>query len=199
MKQKPGRSIFVSGSNSVKNQILVNGINELLGNFNKTIFPKSPVYTKQGLDDDFKRFVKELSGGDIGAIIFYHCNPIYDKNLKTILNEQPGNLELKLFIGTHPNETSEVSEFICPSNHFLESWNDANPKHGHYSLTQPVIRNLFDTKQPQDMLLKWCTANLEYKDLIKEYWKENLYASDEAYDDFAFEQFWLKCLQKGTL
>ena len=40
-------------------------------------------------------------------------------------------------------------------NHNLESWGDANPSHGVYTLMQPTIAPLFNGRQFQDSLLTW--------------------------------------------
>lgn len=197
LKQNSGNSILISGSSELKNQVLINGINELLFNYGNTISPEKPVYIKQGLDKDFLNFKEGLVNGEVGGIIFYQCNPVYDKNLEPILQDKAQDLELDVFIGTHPNETSALSEFIYPANHYLESWDDFNPKSGYYSMSQPVIRNIFDSRQAQDILLNWSGSKLIYKDLIKDYWKENLFKSDKNVDDYDFELFWLNCLQKG--
>ena len=43
-------SLVISGSNDVNIQLLVNGINELLGNYGETIALNRPLLTRQGLD-----------------------------------------------------------------------------------------------------------------------------------------------------
>jgi molybdopterin-containing oxidoreductase family iron-sulfur binding subunit len=196
LKDAKKHSMLISGSDRLENQILVNSINNLLGNYGMTIFPQYPVHTKQALDRDFKGFKNDLFTGKIGGMIYYQTNPVYDKNLGDLINTLSDKPDVNLFIGTHPNETSALANFICPSNHFLESWDDANPKKGSYSLSQPVIRNIFETRQPQDSLLHWCETEMPYKEIIRDYWKESLF-SDEN-DEYAFDQFWLKILQKGV-
>src|SRR5690606_36523988 len=50
------------------------------------------------------------------------------------------------------------------------SWGDVEIKKGHYALTQPTIRPLFNTRQFQDALLKWTGNDVSYHDYIKEAW-----------------------------
>lgn len=51
--------------------------------------------------------------------------------------------------------TSQLCTYIAPDHHYLESWSDANPKEGYYSITQPVISKLFNTRQAQESLMAW--------------------------------------------
>ena len=49
----------------------------------------------------------------------------------------------------------QLVKYIAAAPHYLESWGDVEMKKGHFSLMQPTIRPLFDTRQFQDALLKW--------------------------------------------
>ena len=53
------------------------------------------------------------------------------------------------------DETASLMDYVCPDHHNLESWGDANPKHGSYSFMQPTISPLFNTRQFQVSLLSW--------------------------------------------
>jgi anaerobic selenocysteine-containing dehydrogenase len=53
----------------------------------------------------------------------------------------------------YADETASLCNWICPDNHYLESWNDHLPKPGHYTLVQPTISPLFETRQWQESLL----------------------------------------------
>jgi molybdopterin-containing oxidoreductase family iron-sulfur binding subunit len=98
-------------------------------------------------------------------------------------------------LSTEVNETADLCDYICPDNHFAESWNDFQPKENQYSLAQPGIRNIFNTRQAQVSLLKWTGKNPDYLEYIKSYWKENLFKKDNKYLDF--RQFWNRSLQDG--
>ena len=68
------------------------------------------------------------------------------------------------------DETSSLSNYIAAAPHYLESWGDVELKKGHYALTQPTIRPLFDTRQFQESLLKWTGNDVSYLDYIKDTW-----------------------------
>ena len=50
---------------------------------------------------------------------------------------------LKISFADRADETASLANYICPDHNYLESWNDYNPKKGHYSLSQPTITPLF--------------------------------------------------------
>ncbi|WCC44753.1 hypothetical protein PJW08_14430 [Tenacibaculum finnmarkense] len=54
--------------------------------------------------------------------------------------------------------------------HNLESWGDVTITKGTYSLMQPTISPLFNTRQLQDVLLKWSGSSVNYYDTLKEFW-----------------------------
>ena len=72
------------------------------------------------------------------------------------------------------DETAQSSDYVAAASHYLESWGDAQFKKGHYSLTQPTIRELFDTRQFQTALLKWMGSDKTYYDYIRETWETNI-------------------------
>src|SRR5690606_18892244 len=74
------------------------------------------------------------------------------------------------------------------ANHYLESWGDAQFKKGNYSLMQPTIKELFDTRQFQTALLKWMGKDVSYYDYIRETWNNGVLAGSE----------WNKALHDGV-
>ena len=63
---------------------------------------------------------------------------------------------------------------MAANSHYLESWADAVPKKGYYTITQPVIRNLFDTRQFEECLMKWAGVEGSYHDFIQENWRTDV-------------------------
>ena len=79
-------------------------------------------------------------------------------------------VDLSVAFSMKADETSSSFKYIAAAPHYLESWGDVEIKKGHYGLTQPTIRPLFDTRQFQDALLKWTGNDVSYHDYIKENW-----------------------------
>ena len=60
-------------------------------------------------------------------------------------------------------------DYVCPDHHNLESWGDANPSFGKYTLMQPTIHPLFNTRQFQETLLSWMDRS-DYQNYLEQYW-----------------------------
>ncbi|NJK96362.1 MAG: hypothetical protein HC905_16910, partial [Bacteroidales bacterium] len=76
--------------------------------------------------------------------------------------------------------TASHVQYICPVHHFLESWNDAEPKSGSYSLAQPTIQHIFNTRHFQENLLKWSGNGQSYYDFIRSNWLTNIYPKSDS-------------------
>ena len=80
-----------------------------------------------------------MNNGKIDALITHNVNPSYtlqngveyDKGLKKV--------GLKVATSIYLDETAS-NDLLCPDHHYLESWGDANPIFGEYTLMQPTIR-----------------------------------------------------------
>ncbi len=150
-----GNSIVVSGSNNPKIQTVINGINLMLSNYGSTIDLDNSSNQYKGIDSDFVQFANDLNAGSYQAVIFYNANPVYNSTLSTQITEGLKKVKLKVSTASTLDETAQLCNYITPDNHYLESWNDAEPKVGLYQLTQPTISPVFSTRQVQESLLTW--------------------------------------------
>lgn len=191
-----GKSLLVTGSNNPDHQVIANGINEMLGNYGETIDLGSPNLTLQSDDKAVAELVAEMNAGTVDALILYNVNPAYSlpnaEEFKTGLSK----VGISVSFSGIADETATLVNHICPDHHYLESWNDANPKPGHYSLGQPTISPLGGTRQAQDSLLKWAGASENYENFIKNYWEENVFTKQTA--SLMFTSFWNQSLHDGV-
>jgi len=97
-------------------------------------------------------------------------NPLYTLPNASDFYEGLKNTELSVAFSMKEDETSSGTQIIAAAPHYLESWGDVEIKKGHYALTQPAIRPLFNTRQFQESLLKWTGNESTYLDYIKEAW-----------------------------
>ncbi|MCS7005442.1 MAG: TAT-variant-translocated molybdopterin oxidoreductase [Cytophagales bacterium] len=190
-----GNSLVVSGSTDVAVQAIIAGINNLLDNYGATIDINRPLFVKQGNDSEMYQFVKELTEGKIGGVIFYNANPVYDYPLGNQIANALKNVELSVATADRLNETASLCQYNAPDSHWLESWNDAEPKKGFFSLSQPTISTIFSTRQVQQSLLVWAQSQSSYYDVIKEYWTNSLFKFQNTITDP--ELFWQTCLHDG--
>lgn len=162
-----GAALLVAGSNDQGIQTMVRAINQALGAEGTTINTNAPSYVRQGDDAQMLRFVSELNGGSIGAVLFYNANPVYDHPMGAQIAEGLKKVGTKISFADRVNETAKLCDYITPDHNYLESWNDFEPKKGYISLSQPTISPLFRTRQAQESLLRWAGNKTEYYTYLK--------------------------------
>lgn len=192
-----GASLVVSGSNDPNVQTVIHAINELLGNNGATVDFSTPVNFRKGDDAKMNQFITDLNAGRVGAVIFHNCNPVYDHPRGAELAEGISKARFSLATNMTMDETASLVGALAPDHHFLEAWNDFEPKPGHYSLSQPTISPLFDTRQAQESLLVWAGETTNYYDFLRNNWETGLYTQVATLD--SFQTFWDKSLYNGVL
>jgi MoCo/4Fe-4S cofactor protein with predicted Tat translocation signal len=202
LAEAKGKSLVVSGSNDVYVQLIVNGINELLGNYGNTIDTENPSYLHQGDDAAFADLAAEMAAGKVDAIITYNSNPVYTSPAALKFADAYKKVGLRISFADRADETASLATYICPDHNFLESWNDYNPKKAHYSLAQPTITPLFaaknyGTRQAQETLLAWAGNKSDYHTYIQKTWSERVFPMQGKY--MAFTEFWNNSLHDGAI
>jgi molybdopterin-containing oxidoreductase family iron-sulfur binding subunit len=190
-----GASIVVSGSNDANVQTVVNGINNMLGNYGKTIDLATPTLTRQGDDEAMAAFVNEVKSGSVAAVIFYNANPVYDYPKGAELKAALPKVGLSISTSDRNDETTDLCKYVAPDTHFLEAWGDAEPVKGYYSIIQPSISKIFKSRQVQDSLLTWAGASKDYYTYLQDYWNANMFGMQSAYG--TFREFWNYTLHDG--
>ena len=197
-------SLVVSGSNNVGEQVLINAINNLLGNYGNTLDFASASLQRQGTDAAIQGLIREMNGGSVDAILVMDgANPAYDIPNADQFRAGLEKVGLKVSLAGVPSETSALCDYIAPTNHFLESWGDAEPKRGHYSLIQPTIAPLFNTRDAGESLLLWAdsdqldaTSETPYHDYLKAHWEQVLFPQQTSFA--SFQMFWDSVLHDGV-
>lgn len=168
------RAVVVTGLEDVDAQSVAIAINEMLGS--RAFQPASPRYIRQGNAKALDRLIADMQAGRVGALIMDGVNPAYSLPNAEAFKEGLARVDLSVIFTTNENETSGLCTYVAASSHFLESWGDAQFKKDHFSLMQPVIRELFDTRQFQQCLLNWMGREVTYYDFIRETWSEGVLA-----------------------
>jgi molybdopterin-containing oxidoreductase family iron-sulfur binding subunit len=187
-----GKAVVVAGSNDKAVQVLVNGINDMLGSYGTTILNNLPVNYKQGDDQAMASFIGEAEAGRVAAVIFYNCNPVYDHPMGEKLGAALKKIALSVSTSYKEEETGELVQYQAPDHHFLEAWNDAEPKKNHFSLAQPAITPIFKSRAAQTSFLTWAgESETDYFEVIKSNWQR-------FHTGLDFQAFWDRCLYDGV-
>ncbi|MCK5067645.1 MAG: hypothetical protein KAR16_09405, partial [Bacteroidales bacterium] len=195
LKEK-GKSLVVSSSNDVGIQQIVCEINSALGNVGTTVQWETPLMTHQGRDSDMEELIRRMNAGEVDALLVYHVNPAYTRHDAAEFMKGVEKVGLTISLSHTPDETSTLAKYVCPDNHYLESWNDAEPKKYRYSLAQPVMNPIFNTRQFQDSLLKWSGSETAFYDFMNGVWAERFMPLQSEH--FSPEAFFDHTLQKGV-
>ncbi len=172
IRKAGSKAVVVTGIDDVNAQMVTLAINEML---NSTAFDtEAPKYIRQGDTKAVNQLIADMKSGAVGALIMDGVNPMYTLPNALDFAEGIQKVDVSVAFSTNWNETTEVTQFTAAANHFLESWGDTQFKMGHFSLMQPTIKELFDTRQFQQALLSWMGSEQSYYDYIKETWTTSI-------------------------
>ena len=188
LKAAKGKSLVLCGTNNVAEQILVNSINNALGNIGETVDFNHASLQRQGNDSDLQKLMSDMKSGSVDVLIVNQANPVYDTAYGAEFAEACEKVGTTVALSYDHNETSKVCEYNAPVNHGLESWGDAEPKRGIISTVQPTIAPLFDTRQAEASILVWAdSANYDsnaeqpYMEYVQSNWEKNIFPKQNKF------------------
>ena len=201
-----GKALVVAGSNDVATQVLVNAINSLLGSYGTTIDLDNTSNQFAGNDHEMADLVTEMKSGTVDAIFFLNANPAYDYYLAKDFKDALAKVKLKVSFSDHGNngegvstlgdETSSLCNVIAPNHHYLESWGDENVLEGYYTIVQPAINPVYNTRQAEQSLLIWSDAPVkDYYTYVRNVWDKELLAKG----GLSGQKGWETLLQTGSV
>jgi molybdopterin-containing oxidoreductase family iron-sulfur binding subunit len=198
-----GKSLVVSGSNNPEVQKMVNAINQSLGNYGAPLSFSGSSNQRSGSDTALHSALQSLGNGGFDAAIILDGNPVFELPNGDQWAAGLKNLGMSISCGLSLNETAANCQYVAPVHHGLESWSDVEPKAGTYSLIQPTINPLFDTRQSSESLLRWAgspsaalNADQPMYDYLKETWESGMFAGQSEYS--TFRGFWDTILHDGV-
>ncbi len=191
------KSLVVCGHNNEYVQMLINGINEMAASYGNTLDTNRSLNMGMGNHQSLNNLIRSLEEGQTAGVLFHECNPLYNHPKASKLKKALEKATFTVSFAGQKDETAEACQYNLPDHHYLESWNDASPCKGEFSLAQPAIHPLFKTRQFQSTLLTWNETNNNFYAYLKNYWQENMYNASGFTGDF--ERFWTDTLQKGVL
>ncbi|MBI3193452.1 MAG: 4Fe-4S dicluster domain-containing protein [Ignavibacteriae bacterium] len=170
-----GKSLVVSGGNDVQSQTQINYINHLLGNYGTTVDIEQPSNQKQGNDNELQTLLDEMKNGQVAALFIQGVNPVYDLPIGSQFGEWMKKLQLSVNFTNQSDETESYSQIVCPEPQALESWNDAEPVAGTFTMTQPVIKPFGQTRTVAESISAWMGEKKSSLELIKQEWEKSVY------------------------
>ncbi|MDP3312054.1 TAT-variant-translocated molybdopterin oxidoreductase [Lutibacter sp.] len=168
LKKAGAKGILLTGIQDKNAQLIALAINKALNS--EVIDVVATKNIRKGNDAQVLKLVSDMNAGKIGAVIMNNINPVFTLSNSKEFVAGLKKVKLSVAISQEHNETVKTVQYALAAPHYLESWGDAVIKKGTYSLIQPTINTLFNTRQFQDSLLKWTGSTASYYDFIKETW-----------------------------
>ena len=168
--KKSKSSIVVTDSSNKDVQLIVNAINHKLGNYKTTIDISNPCLLKKGNTKDLNSLIEDMNNGDVQVLITSCVNPVYNSERSKEFRSGLKKVDTFISCSLYNDETSSLADYLCPLHHNLESWGDANASLNSYTLMQPTIAPLFNTRQLETNLLSWAGENKDFHKYLKNYW-----------------------------
>jgi len=194
LAQHPGHSVVMSGSNRRAEQVAVALTNRLLGNEGSTLVVGRRPSLAGGLDRDLLAFKDALLGGGVGAAFFVDLDVVGRLPDGEQVAEAISRLPLSVGVFARRNGTAAACGAVAAAHHPLESWSDAAFAGGRRALAQPVVRALFDTRDPWQNFTTWSGSGATWRAYVAEQWRGILTTGE-----MDFDAAWAEAVRTGGL
>ncbi|MEY4616880.1 MAG: molybdopterin oxidoreductase, iron-sulfur binding subunit [Pseudomonadota bacterium] len=204
MKAK-GESLVVAGGTAAQTedavllQIAVNALNSALGNDGFTVVYGQAQVALNGSTEELMGLMAAMNEGKVNTLIIHGVNPVYF--LGDAFKKALEKVETVVYTGSHMDETAIRADFVAVDHHNVEGWGDSEAVAGVYSIQQPTIRPMYDTRSVLLGFAKWSGSSSSLAkvetdfEAVRMVWKEKIINSGEK----GFEDLWYDVLQKGTV
>ncbi|MGE5113751.1 MAG: TAT-variant-translocated molybdopterin oxidoreductase [Acidobacteriaceae bacterium] len=188
-----GQSLIVSDSADVGEQVLVNYLNHLLGNYGSTVEVDRPSLQALGSDTELAALLEEIQQGTVDALLIMGANPTF---------EVPGaadaikRVPLVITFSQRKDETAALARYVVPEPHFLERWNDSEPVADLISATQPAIRRFGQTRTLGETLSTWLGSPVTDYEIMREHWRTEVFQRQKT--AATFDAFWDRTIHDGS-
>ncbi len=172
---------------------LAHKMNADLGNVGKTVFYTEPVDANPvNRGESLHSLVEDMKAGKVDVLVILGGNPAYDApaDLEFASALKSNAVSLKVFLGSHRNETAELCQWHVPEAHYLESWSDARAYDGTVTIVQPLIAPLYNGMSAHEVIAVLAGQPALGRDLVQAYWQKQHTGAD-------FYSFWRKSLHDG--
>ena len=192
LKAHTGKSVVIPGLYQDATVFALSiAINGAVGNESMHPIP-DPANSIYGQATDLKSLVDDLNAGKVDWLVILNANPIYNAPADLEFAAAFDKAKTVAHLGSHVDETGQISHWHIPAAHFLESWSDARAYDGTVSIVQPLIDPLYGGKTAHDVLQALLDEpGLSPYEAVRETWKSVIKGD--------FETGWRKALHQGWI
>ncbi len=195
LKAHAGKSAVIPGLyQDASVAALALAINNALGNLGKTaaLSEEQSILLPSDQIGGLTALVADLNAGKVDWLVILNVNPIYtapaDLDFATAFNRA----KIVAHLGSHLDETGQISHWHIPAAHYLESWSDARAYDGTVSIIQPMIDPLYGGRTAHHVFQTLLDEPMVSPyDAVRETWKTTIKGD--------FEAGWRKALHDGWI
>lgn len=173
--------------------------NLLLGAYaDRLLFFDQGWFKNPGRPGDVARFLKDAPSFD--ALFVIDVNPAFTLPASTQIDSLLKGVKHLVSIGSMPSESDAYATHVLNSHNPLEAWGDEELVAGFWSLQQPTVRTVTNSRQAEDIFL-WTAAKLgkpmgleDYRAYLRKRWEAVYKASGITKD---FDTFFKAIQRKG--
>ncbi len=168
---------------------LVHEINAALGNVGRVVtYTADPQPDRPSHVDAVKALCGAMNEGKVQMLVVLGGNPVYDAPADLRFADALQKVSARIHLSPYDNETSRKCTWHLPQSHWLESWGDARSWDGTYSIVQPLIAPLYDTRTVIELVaLLSGQETADPRELVRETFQHLAGAGWEAKWDVALE------------
>ncbi len=185
-----GSSLVLCDSQDTNIQLIVNAINQALGNYGQTIDLDQYSQQRQESDTDLLTLLDEIRNGTVAALFVAGNDLLHSLPKQFEASESLKHVPLVVSFAQRVDATASAAKYICPDHHPLESWLDAEPTRGVVSMQQPTIRPMGNTRSMLESLAAWQDRPTPAFDLLQQAWQQRAPAGD-------FQTHWERTVHDG--
>jgi molybdopterin-containing oxidoreductase family iron-sulfur binding subunit len=167
LKAAGNKGVFVTGLDDVNAQLIALAINNALQS--EAFNPSDAILTRKGDAKAVTQLVTDMKAGKIHTLIMNGVNPVFTLAQSKDFVAALKSVKLSVSFSMKEDETSSLTTIAAAAPHYLESWGDVAITRSNYSIVQPTIHPLFNTKQFQEALLTWTDNTVAYFDYLKSF------------------------------
>ena len=208
-----GRGLVIAGglatADAVDVQVAVNLLNSILGNDGRTVdHDGATLLTRQGSSGEMARLIADMKSGAIKTLIVHNLNPAYVLPSSSGFVEAMSKVGFIVYTGNRNDETGRYANFVLPHGSTLESWGDYELQSGLYSIQQPTLRPLHDSRSFEESLFAWTKSSKspgktgsakDWHEYVRGVWKSDVYPRAQEGKGKSFDEFWVTVLQQGVI
>lgn len=158
---KIGKGLVVAGGvasatpTGLELEAAVNLLNAALGADGNTIDRTRISRQSGGQYSQLKQLLADIEASKVQILIISGTNPGYSAPPELKFAEKIKKVPTIICCNDRVDETGALANILAPASHYLEAWGDALPFEGVYSIQQPVIRPLYETRSLEEHLINW--------------------------------------------